>query len=59
MGATEQKKVIVYREGSNWVSNLNGVLTTLPYWVKTRKDVMEFYQDMSEYDYCTYIIDFA
>ena len=35
----------VYKQGLNWISNIEGYLTQLPYWVKTKKQVKEHLSD--------------
>lgn len=39
------EKAIVYRQGNNWIANINGYLRTLGYWVKTKKQVREALED--------------
>lgn len=43
------REFIVYRQGSNWIVNDNGVLSTLPYYVETRKDVLLYLASCCEY----------
>ena len=38
-------EAIVYKQGLNWISNIEGNLTQLPYWVKTKKQVKEHLSD--------------
>lgn len=38
-------EAIVYKQGLNWISNIGGNLTQLPYWVKTKKQVKEYLSD--------------
>lgn len=38
-------EAIVYKQGLNWISNIGGYLTQLPYWVKTKKQVKEYLSD--------------
>ena len=38
-------EAIVYKQGLNWISNIEGYLTQLPYWVKTKKQVKEYLSD--------------
>ena len=38
-------EAIVYKQGLNWISNIEGYLTQLPYWVKTKKQVKEHLSD--------------
>lgn len=52
-------EVIVYRQGSNWVSNIDGYLTQLHYSVKTKEDVKKHFAEKSEEDFVEYILIFA
>lgn len=52
-------EVIVYKQGGNWISNIDGYLTQLHYSVKTKEDVKRYFSEKSEIDFVEYIVTFA
>lgn len=39
-----EQTIIAYKNGSNWEVNNNGYVYQLPYWVKTKKQVREYFE---------------
>jgi hypothetical protein len=55
----KQIEVIVYKQGGNWISNIDGYISQLHYSVITKKDVLIFFEDKSECDNVNYIVKFS
>lgn len=49
------KVIICYRQGGNWIANVNGHLTTLHYSIQSKKRVIEWGKN----EYEDYKIEFA
>lgn len=54
------KTIIAYREGQNWILNVNGYHRVLHYSIKSKSDVKRWFADaQNEHDYEGYKLKFA
>lgn len=51
--------VTAYRQGGNWVCNINGNETKLHYSITTKADVLRHFRQLSEQDFIAYKVTFA
>ena len=54
------KKIIAYRQGQDWIVNINGYLKQLHYSIKTKKEVKEWFEErQNNREYEDFILEFA